>query len=109
MTSVAEQLDETAKSKLLETWLKKKPFPAGGNGVHNHVWLAACQAVQLGLTDEEADAIIGAAMTRAPSPSCEVGDALRNAQRGELNPLRLSRRLLLYRLSEIEALERPAQ
>src|SRR5205814_10006262 len=60
--------------------LNVKPCPTSGDGVHDWVFHAACRAVEAGLTDEQADPIIEAMMTRYPSPATEVGDALNSAR-----------------------------
>jgi len=59
-----------------------KPCPAPGDGVHKWVYYAACRAVELGMTDEQAVEIIETMMTRNPHPTGEIEDALKSA-RGE--------------------------
>jgi hypothetical protein len=59
-----------------------KPCPASGEGVHSWLFYAACRFVDAGLGDEEAEADVGALMTREPNPPSEIIDALRSA-RGE--------------------------
>jgi hypothetical protein len=60
---------------------KLKSCPASGTGVHVWVFYAACILVEAGLTNEEATPFIEEAMTRNPSPSTEIEDALRSARR----------------------------
>jgi hypothetical protein len=67
---------------MTEPTLKVKPCPAEGDGVHKFVFHASCEAVEAGMTDEEAEPEIEALMTRAPNPPSEILDALRSA-RGE--------------------------
>jgi hypothetical protein len=62
--------------------LNLKPCPASGDGVHSWLYYAACRAVEVGMTDEQAVKIIESMMTRPPNPASEVEDAL-NAARGE--------------------------
>jgi len=45
-----------------------KPCPAPGDGVPKWVYYAACRAVELGMTDEQAVEIIETMMTRPKSP-----------------------------------------
>jgi hypothetical protein len=62
--------------------LNLEPCPASGDGVHSWLYYAACRAVEVGMTDEQAVEIIESMMTRPPNPAREVEDAL-NAARGE--------------------------
>lgn len=59
---------------------------SSGSGVHRFVFYAACKAVDEGFTDEEAEPLIQAAMTRNPNPASEIQDALRSARREERTP-----------------------
>jgi hypothetical protein len=63
--------------------------PSSGSGVHRWVFGAACYCTDNGLTDEEAEPLIKAAMTRNPMPSTEIMDALRSARREERVPSKI--------------------
>lgn len=66
--------------------LELNPCCSSGSGVHRFVFYAACKAVDEGLTDQEAEPLIRAAMTRNPNPASEITDALRSARREERVP-----------------------
>jgi hypothetical protein len=60
--------------------------PTSGTGVHRWIFGAACYCVDNGLTNEEAEPLIRAGMTRTPMPATEITDALRSARREERTP-----------------------
>ena len=53
--------------------------PTAGSGVHAWIMSCASRAARAGVSPAEAESAILKAMTRPPSPSCEVGVAIRKA------------------------------
>jgi hypothetical protein len=60
--------------------LNLKPCPNSGEGVHSWLYYAGCRAVEAGITEAQAIEIIESRMTRPPSPTSEIQDALRAAR-----------------------------
>lgn len=71
---------QSAIKDRIESLLKR--CPRSGTGVHNWVYYAACEAIEAGLSDEEAIPMIEGLMSRAPSPANEIESALSSARCG---------------------------